>query len=694
MRIKEIKIENFRIYNGSQTIRFGEASNRNLHIISGKNGYGKTSFLTALIWVLYGKQMSLVENKYRSDIKNAGGYRKYLKNLINNQSIALIGDANSNEVTMSIELTFSNVLVPSINCDELTIKRSYHYPSDKEELKIFIDGKENELTREVGFEIFINDFILPREIAKFFFFDAEKIVELAEANSIEDLRTLSKAYSEVLGIKKYEDLREGLTAILQKTKRSQLSDNQALKLEQYLSQLELVQKEIKENISNQKSLETSLQELEQEADSFQEKLIREGNEISLEELKSLKEEHLQAQQTHVKAKEKIREVLEIIPFMVAKKSFSDLVLQIKKEEKLSQGTYDSQEIQKLLDRYNNQLLKEIKTTLDLGEQTQQLKNLLKLVSSEILPDDSSAHHDSILLDLESEQARKILALESYISETVSKQLNEIIRREKLARSDYHRLSQKVKQAEARKNNPLAQEYRAALIDIRDRSQKLIEQLRELHEESGSLQSRRASITKVISELEKNYELSKNDNKKAIVLKDLLARIETLLNKIKSQKRFSLERSILLGLQNLMHKNNWIHRVVVNIDGDVMDIDLIDEHGEVIDKTAMSKGEQQLYASALLNALVKESNISFPVFIDSPLQKFDRSHAVNIITNFYPNISDQVILFPLLEKELTRTEYELLSPKLVGTKIIESNGLASRIEDVEKDQLFERFAETI
>ena len=39
-----------------------------------------------------------------------------------------------------------------------------------EELNIKIDGIENELTKEVGFEVFINDFILPREIAKFFFF--------------------------------------------------------------------------------------------------------------------------------------------------------------------------------------------------------------------------------------------------------------------------------------------------------------------------------------------------------------------------------------------------------------------------------------------------------------------------------------------------------------------------------------------
>ena len=51
---------------------------------------------------------------------------------------------------------------------------------------------------------------MPIEIAKFFFFDAEKIVSLAEVNSTQQRQQLSKAYSEVLGIQKYEDLKASL----------------------------------------------------------------------------------------------------------------------------------------------------------------------------------------------------------------------------------------------------------------------------------------------------------------------------------------------------------------------------------------------------------------------------------------------------------------------------------------------------
>ena len=120
---------------------------------------------------------------------------------------------------------------------------------------------------------------------------------------------------------------------------------------------------------------------------------------------------------------------------------------------------------------------------------------------------------------------------------------------------------------------------------------------------------------------------------------------------------------MLGLKKIMHKSDFIYNVRVNVVDDVMDIDLLDKNDNIIDKDSLSKGEQQLYATALLKALVDESGIKFPVFIDSPLQKFDKYHSKNIIKEFYPAISEQVVLFPLLEKELSELEYDYLKPKL-------------------------------
>ena len=113
---------------------------------------------------------------------------------------------------------------------------------------------------------------------------------------------------------------------------------------------------------------------------------------------------------------------------------------------------------------------------------------------------------------------------------------------------------------------------------------------------------------------------------------------------------------------------------------MIEINLLDNKGELINKEKLSKGEQQLYATAILKALVDESNIEFPVFIDSPLQKFDSIHSRNIITKFYPAVSKQVVIFPLLGKELSLGEYEALLPNVNRSYIINNqNGISSLVE---------------
>ena len=178
-----------------------------------------------------------------------------------------------------------------------------------------------------------------------------------------------------------------------------------------------------------------------------------------------------------------------------------------------------------------------------------------------------------------------------------------------------------------------------------------------------------------------------DDKKDKVTSRLIDELNEFIVKYKSEKKYSLQQRIKQELSKLMHKKEFIADVDVEINEDIIDINLIDNKGNVIDKETLSKGEQQLYATALLKSLVDESGIRFPVFIDSPLQKFDKKHSRNIITEFYPTISSQVILFPLLEKELTKKEYELLLPFVSQTFFIENNNSSSKFKECKPNELF-------
>lgn len=68
MTIREIELNNFRIYKGKNKIELFPDGNRNLIIVSGNNGFGKTTFLMSLVWCLYGKNMGKVDELYRKEI--------------------------------------------------------------------------------------------------------------------------------------------------------------------------------------------------------------------------------------------------------------------------------------------------------------------------------------------------------------------------------------------------------------------------------------------------------------------------------------------------------------------------------------------------------------------------------------------------------------------------------------------------
>lgn len=688
MKIDKIRLHNFRIYRGTNEISFSSNEGKNITLIAGKNGFGKTTFLTALIWTLYGNLMSQVEDKYRRDIRTAGGYEEYLLTLLNNQVRREFESKKVNSATLLAEVQLSDVLIPSIPCQNLTIRRYFDYEKNKETLKILIDGQENELTKEVGYETFINDFILPREIAKFFFFDAEKIVSLAEAKSKAELRSLSKAYSEVLGIKKYEDLKSNLTALQTKLRRSGVKKVSQEKLQSLISRENEIKKLLEYNQDKQREVSQEIGDLKIKIDQLQEKLIREGNEISLADLKALKEQKAATKKEIEEVKQEMKQYYELLPFLMAPKAFKNLVEQLQTEQKLSAQKSNLENVKQELKAVEQELISGLKTKKVKAEELKKVENVL----AEILKTRGASEHvkGEIILGYSDEQIRSILSTYEYVNGPFKSAFESTKKREKDLRLQYTRLTNKIKQAEARKGNPLAQKIREEKVEAETKLQSLEQKKEELTIEDGKLQHEYSSNNRVLSEYEKNFRLVERDQKKYEVTEKLLVKVNRLIENIKEEKKYSLQKAVQIGLNKLMHKGTFVAKVEVEIREDVMDVHLIDGDGFYIEKDNLSKGEQQLYATALLKALVDESGINFPVFIDSPLQKFDKEHSSNVIKQFYPAISDQVVLFPLLEKELSKKEFDQLKPNLSSVHLIQNTERGSRIEECKIKELFNQF----
>lgn len=346
MFIKEIELNNFRIYKGKNKIDLLPSSDKNIIVVSGKNGFGKTTFLMSLVWCLYGKQMEKVDELYQKEIADKGGYGKYIGNSLNRLA------KSEGETKFSVSVTFTDVKIPEITCNEIKITRTYDIvTSASDKVEVLIDGYQNELIQDLttegkqdGEEIFIRDFILPIEIAKFFFFDAEKIVSLAEINSPEQRRLLSKAYTEVLGIKKYEDLKDQLENIQDEYRKKSAKPQERAEFNQIETDIKNKQIAIDEVEGQIQELNQEKIEKQSESNEIQMKLIQEGNMMTLEQLNELKLEEGKLNEKINNLQNDLKDLFDLIPFGLAGESLMEVSNQLQIEKNYKESKYKQEDV--------------------------------------------------------------------------------------------------------------------------------------------------------------------------------------------------------------------------------------------------------------------------------------------------------------------------------------------------------------
>lgn len=691
MVIKQIELNNFRIYKGRNLIHLTTDDQKNIIIISGKNGFGKTTFLMSLVWCLYGRQMEEVDELYNREIKDNGGYPKYIANSINRKA------RTEGETQLSVSIIFQDVNIPEVQCNELKITRTYSVArvNNPEKVEILIDGHENELTQEVGPEIFIREFIMPTEIAKFFFFDAEKIVSLAEINTAEQRRNLSLAYSEVLGIKKYEDMKAELIGLQKKLRADSASADEKAELNHLLADVQKNESKILENLERKKDCQEKIDEYRYEAQQIQEKLIKSGSTITVEQLNELNKKANDIEKVIDELNDQLKSSYEIIPLAIVGNILNDVKDQIEEEYTFKNSQFDQEKVQRVTRDVINDLIshqKPEKLVIDYEVQEYYVETIKELIKKHFFADAIETPQDY----------RELHGF----SDTERNELNETINQLKLSfkenfkrisgdynknRNELNSIKKKIREAEENKENPIIQADRERKKKLDDEITNLIKEIGKIEQENEMLESERIRNSKAIDKITEKIQVSKKNEDKFKVTERLIKKLQKFISNFKEEKKKSLEKQILSGLNILMHKKGFVRKVEVQIIGEDIDINLLDERNEYINKGNLSKGEQQMYATALLHGLVEESYIKFPVFIDSPLQKFDIDHAHNIIKHFYPEVSDQVILFPLIKKEMSLEEYSLLLPHVSNAYLLNNvDNDSTQFKHVDTNELFSEF----
>ncbi|SEF43515.1 DNA sulfur modification protein DndD [Xylanibacter ruminicola] len=703
MLIESITLNNYRLYEGENVIKFRFDEAKNVHLICGENGFGKTTLLHSLLWCLFGR---FVGDVPVSGQETNSSYAAMQKEILNQNAakrfeekatpeiVALIkknGYTNGYEEikkdsVYSVAICFAEVGIPSIPCQKIVVTRNYDSLLQKEEVEILIDGVKNELTDEIGPEVFINDFILNKDIAKLFFFDSEEIVSLADTGTIAERRKLSKAYEEVLGIRKYEELRSNLEGLRLRYRKKSKDIGLKDELEKLEAEREGVSNELTKLTDSLTEIEATLTNLREQDGQLQLQLSREGNSVKTEELQRVKAVIEKCKKDDIEMKSALKQFIDYAPFAISGQLFARAYELAKADHEAIANNNTATAQNCVLDA----LSKEMKGLLDKMPVNKDSKRDAHTQLEAIIEKYRGRACDrDIQVTLTDDEFAEVEAVYNSLTTTYRiefEALAEAYRKNKIT------LERNVK----RLSNIQSKESDEVIKGLRDNKNKIEAEIKTNEEKqrlghirTGELQLTIESYDKKIKELSRKISVDDADEAKDKLASELITELDTFLLSLKKNKKSSLELRIKNTLNTLMHKEDFISHVEVELDSDTMDINLFSSDGNVINKNMLSKGEKQLYATSILKALVDESGIQFPVFIDSPLQKFDKSHSSKIISEFYPSISKQVILFPLLHKELTEAEYKTLQPFVESATLIVNDTSRSYFEAANVKSLMQK-----
>jgi len=629
MIFEEFVLENFGIYKGRHIVNLLPASSKKVIILfGGLNGSGKTTLLEALQLVLYGKFAKTTVN-----------YLDYLAKMIN-RNVDPVDGAN-------LELQFRHFREGKEEAIRIRRSWSFNGKNIKESLEVQRDGVLDPVITERWYE-YVEEFI-PAQIASLFFFDGEKIE--AFANQDKAALLLRIGIQALLGLDLVDRLDTDLLTIERKRKaqlQSQETIDEIIELEKELKQLTIENKNLKQEKTE---IKLSLKDLKITQDKLKKEYRFEGGEL-FEQRQLIENDLKNSKQQLLQKNNELREIaIGDVPLLLV----SDLLNKVDKQVSLEQEVEH-------IGILNQTVIKRDDAILKLLKQQEVAESALSVLKTFITKD-------------KTEREEK-LKTECYLNLNSSA----LVRLESLR--DIKKSTKKfIKQAQILTDQIEADERKldsipdpSSLDGINEKLKNIkadIEQnefkLEQLIQESERLQN---DIVRKKNILNQSYEDNAreqfiNETKRRILkhsetVRETLEKFRIAMLKKHINK---LETLILDSFQNLIRKDNFISRIEINpID---YSFKLYTGNDESLATENLSAGERQLLAVSILWGLSRASGRPLPAIIDTPLSRLDGKHRQNLVENYFPQASHQVILLST-DEEINKKYYRQLKPAIGRT----------------------------
>lgn len=627
MLFKELVLNNYKIYYGPQVLNFEipkvqeSPYRKNLILVGGLNGAGKTTILNGIHYALFGRQ-GMTQKEYEDSFTSAINDRAFDEGVRESFIELTLEDENE---TIIIKVTWS------FDHNKKLINENRHVFVQTEG---FPQKRETYTSAEEYLD-FINRRI-PFDVSPFFIFDGEKIQDLVVK---QDQKLMKDSIQKIVSLDEYKSLVEDLEKIQNSMERKLSTAKSNKELSEFLKQIE-------ESTQKIDTVKSKIKELDGEI----EKVERVTNEVVLKQRSKI----IQNTNSNIKVAKRISEYE------------TRLSRIIKDLEQFAKGGLTKILLSLPIQQLKKSLLDE-KNYLDKKAQHEAIRNakfanfnlfIDELLSVDMNPELTNDHKEQLRL-----HGKNVWAKVNSIPQTALEErtiLHDISPRDREKLQSYSfgntynvksLLEEKGKLEKLIENANKELENAPDPIDTVEEDNKI----KELREKLGGLKQRlkinhnnlkkhqeivtnaRNHAQRIRKESNENSQIEKQYDY-VTKLKQTATNFVEEMTELKATQIRSEFESIL---EKLARKEQDFDEV--EFDQNEYIIRIFNDKGVEIQLKDRSAGEKQIIALSFIWALTKTAGLSLPFVIDTPLGRLDSIHRNHIIRYYFNALSDQVII---------------------------------------------------
>ena len=644
MRFKRLAIEGYKSFRYLTEILFPTSQNgKSIFLIGGMNGAGKTSFMEAINLCLYGAKPDLIYNAINRQEKAEGNF------------------------SVAFELTLE-----TDEGAEIIVKRSWSTgitanpkPKDLEERLIVIrDGQRVSFQTKQMWQDFIRA-LIPPGITPFFFFDGEKIQEIA-ADEHSEVR-LQSSLEAALGIEFIKRLTDDLLYIKNQERQGFVDISDAdleFKQSELKKERSKLERRRKEHTEAQQDLDAFRQQYDEAKKRFQAAFHTEPE--ARETLRENEKKRIQASTRLGQVDNEIKTLCEkALPLAMASKLFGGLKRRIEAER----GSIQQDAIRDNAAALTQTLLRAVeepeplyRVPLNADQRAELEQRILKLLRRGLDPNQARA-----ILNLSERDAARILHRIEEIESSDLFRLSSLLDERRSLDAEIQRLDSALQpSASSASERELFEQLQAKMECCSTQIGRKSEQLRLLGEDILNLEKRLRDLEAEISRLYERHHVSREKAEFMAECDAIASLLDQFIVRLRESKVYLLQEKTFEMYRQLSSRSGLIKDLL--IDPKTYEVSLHDRHGSAIRKSGLSAGEKEIFAVSLLWGLAQTSQLRLPIIIDTPLSRLDSSHRNHIVHDYFPNAGEQVVILST-DTEVDAAYYAQLKPYLAGAGML-------------------------